>query len=409
MSSKGSPQSLKDAQSDKVADNVDDNKTNTPNNTKTLGDKQSDQHTVGDIPHFPDDTTEKDLQLPKECFLLPKQNDGFQIPYYLTSEEQVSRVRPPAVVQTWEERHAQLDAEQKEKYEKFVEMVKAAPWYDPKTQDCWCCLRYLVARSFDLKKSFHMIEKTAEWLQETGSADWKCDSCLENPNQHMGQFVGWDREHRPVMFMSMRWGPERKNPLRHMITCFNHLITLMPVGVEKWVCVTDFETYSHIKDSKPSMGISVIQTIQNHYPERLGKMICVNPPGMFWFLWKLFYPVIDPLTRTKVEFLYTEDKPSVYDSFPKLFDNPLTPFLFDSYHRSKRDLPAEPLVWVPNPEGYPKDYEERKAQLKDMKEKDKEVKKAEKEKKDEEKKAEHEAKKAAKEAKKEEKKHHGDK
>ncbi|EPY20870.1 cellular retinaldehyde-binding protein/triple function domain-containing protein [Strigomonas culicis] len=397
-----SPKVHRDPGSDGIQDPIDAHAANTTN-IHTNANSGVYEEAAGDLPHFPEDTKEEDLDLPKECFLLQKQNNAFQIPYYLTSLGELSKVRPPAVVQTWEARHEQLDAAQKEKYETFVGMVKEARWYDPKTHDSWCCLRYLIARHFDVNKSFHMIEKTAEWLKETGSASWTCEHCMENPNDHLGQFVGWDREHRPVMFMSMRWGPERKHPLRHMVTCFNHLISLMPVGVEKWVCVTDFETYSHFKDSKPSMGISVIQTIQNHYPERLGKMICINPPGIFWVLWKLFHPVIDPVTRSKVEFLYTEDKPSVYDTFPALFGNPLRSFLYDSYHRSKRDLPAEPLVWLPDPDGYPKNYEERKVQLKEMKEKGKEVKKAAKEKKEEEKKADHEAKKAAK---KEEKKHH---
>ncbi|KPA86413.1 hypothetical protein ABB37_00589 [Leptomonas pyrrhocoris] len=313
-------------------------------------------------------TIEADLDLPKDCFLLPKQNEGFQIPYFLSSAEEVDKIRPPPVVQTWEQRYAELNESQQKALADFKKMVTAASWYEEKKFDDWLCLRYLIARNYDLKKSFVMLENTVKWWKESGAETLRCDACFTNPNQHMAQFVGWDKEYRPVMFMSMRWGPERKNPLQHMVFCFNHIIRMMPVGVGKWVCVTDFETYSHLHDGKPSMGLSVIRAIQDHFPERLGKMICINPPKLFSFLWKLFLPAIDPVTRTKVEFLYTEDRPAVCEEFPRLFPPHLCEYLSDTYDRSKYNLPARPLVWYPRPEGYPKTLEERAPCIQQLKE-----------------------------------------
>ncbi|KAK7201249.1 CRAL/TRIO, N-terminal domain/CRAL/TRIO domain containing protein [Novymonas esmeraldas] len=316
-------------------------------------------------------TVEADLKLPADCFLLPKQNEGFQIPYFLSSAEEVDKIRPPAVVKTWEQRHAELDETQQRRLADFRKMVADAPWYDEAKFDGWLCLRYLIARSYDLKKAFAMLENTVKWWKETGSETWHCETCLENSSNHMGQFIGWDLEYRPVMFMSMRWGQDRSNPLHHMVTAFNHMIRQMPVGVEKWVCVTDFETYSHLRDGKPSMGLTVIRAIQDHFPERLGKMVCINPPKLFSVLWKLLLPAIDPVTRSKVEFLWTEASPAVCEAFPRLFPPHLSAYLCDSYDRSKHDLPATPLVWRPRPEGYPTTYAEREQQLKAMKEKEK--------------------------------------
>lgn len=314
-----------------------------------------------------DPKTEAEMCLPKDCFLLPKQNDGLQIPYYLSSEREVDKIRPPPVVKTWSERFAEFSPEEQKVFTEFRETVIAAPWYDASMIDDWALLRYLKARDFTAAKSLKMLENTIKWRKESGCDSWKCDICLKDPNQHCGQFMGWDLEHRPVLAMSMRWGPERTNPLRHMVCGFNHLVRLMPLGVEQWVFVTDFETYSHFRDSKPSMGMSVIRTIQDHFPERLGKVLCLNPPTMFWVLWKMFYPVIDPVTRTKVEFLYTEDKPSAYESFPKLFPPHLSHYLYDFYNRSKKNLPAVPLVWRPQAGGYPDNWEERKEEMKNGK------------------------------------------
>ncbi|KAG5492777.1 hypothetical protein JKF63_01357 [Porcisia hertigi] len=318
---------------------------------------------------------EADLDLPRDCFVLPKQNDGFQIPHFLSSAMEVDKIRPPAVVKTWEQRYGELTEAEQRTLREFQAMVTAAPWYDEKKFDNWMCLRYLIARSFDTRKAFSMLENTVKWWKETGSETWQCETCRKNPNNHMGQFIGWDNEHRPVMFMSMRWAPERKDPLHHMVCAFNHLIRMMPVGVEKWVSLTDFETYSHLQDGRSSMGMTVIRIIQDHYPERLGKMVCVNPPKLFSLLWKILVPVIDPVTRAKVEFLWTEDQPSVCEAFPRLFPRHLSEYLMDTYDRSKYNWPMTTLVWHPRPEGYPKNFEERKQELRAIKEKGKKDKK----------------------------------
>lgn len=299
-----------------------------------------------------------------DCFLLKKQNAGMQIPFFLSTEEELAKIRPPVVVQTWAERYEALTPEQRKTFDKFRRHVKRKTWYDATFYTDWVLIRYLTAREFSLEKAMEQLEKTVEWRKNPENCATTCSMCEENPNLHCGQFVGWDLLHRPVMFMSMRWGPERKHPLKHMMAMYYHMERLMPVGVEKWVCMTDFETYSHLKDSNPSMGISVIQAMQLHFPERLGKMILVNPPSVFSFLWKLFSPVIDPPTKEKVEIVYTDSSPSIYDSFPNLFPEHLCHYLYDSYERSKYCLMPDTLIWTPSDEPYPKCYAERKEQLK---------------------------------------------
>lgn len=303
----------------------------------------------------------------EECFLLKKQNKGFQIPFFLSSHVELEKIRPPAVVKTWDTRYEELGSENQQIFDEFRTKVESKPWYNSDLHDNWCLIRYLTARNFNCTKALEQLQETVEWLKNPENSSTECSLCQKDPDLHCGQFVGWDLSHRPVMFMSMRWGPERKHPLNHMIAAFNHLTKLMPLGVEKWVCLTDFETYSHLKDSNPSMGISVIQTIQTHFPERLGKMICINPPTLFWVLWNLFSPFVDPPTKEKVEFLYTEDRPSTYDSFSRLFPEHLCQYLHDAFDRSKYGIKADPLVWYPSSDAYPSNFEERKRQLKDIK------------------------------------------
>ncbi|RNF07930.1 cellular retinaldehyde-binding protein/triple function domain-containing protein [Trypanosoma rangeli] len=285
--------------------------------------------------------------LPCDLFLLTRQNEGFQIPFFLSTEEEAAKVRPPAVVKTLEARLEELSPKQQETLRDFKEIVKSAPWYNENEHDDWLLIRYLIARNFDKKKSFAMLEKSVRWRKEKDVDNWVCEVCLENPNKHLMQFVGWDLQSRPVCFMAMRWGPERKHPLKHCVNAFNHLVRLMPVGVEQWVCVTDFETFSYVKDSHPKMALSVVQTIQDHFPERLGLMILVNPPKMFAVLWSALSPAIEEKTRAKVMLLYTKVKPNIQTGFAKIFPTALAEYLCESYRRSEANvLPTTP-VWYP--------------------------------------------------------------
>lgn len=299
-----------------------------------------------------------ELDLPSDCFVHARQNDGFQIPYFLSTEYEVSKVRPPDVVKTWEQRFAELSATQKSHFLSFYAAVQKESWYDAIMHDTWNCLRNLTACSYNEHKALKLLKSSTEWHQANDKDSQVCQTCLADPNKHYSQFVGWDKQHRPVMLMSMRWGPERKNPLQHMICAFNHLIRMMPVGVEQWICLTDFETYSHLKDGRPGMGLNVMKILQNYYVERLGKMFLIDPPKVFSMLWAVAAPLIDPVTKTKIEMVYSDKTPSIYDVFPKFFPPDLCGYIYDTYHRSKHNLPATPLIWHPKEHGYPASGEE---------------------------------------------------
>ncbi|KAH9601690.1 CRAL-TRIO lipid binding domain [Trypanosoma melophagium] len=285
--------------------------------------------------------------LPSDLFLFPQQNVGFQIPFFISTEEEAARVRPPNVVKTITERMQELSDKQREIFKSFKKSVEMATWYKEAEHDDWMLIRYLFARNFEIKKSLHMLERTVQWREKNAVDEWVCERCLADPNHHMMQFVGWDLIHRPVCFMSMRWGPDRKEPLRHCVSTFRHLEKLMPAGVEQWVCVTDFETFSYLRDSSPNVALAVVKTIQDHFPERLGLMILVNPPTSFGLLWKMLAPVMEEKTRKKVLFLYTNSKPSAKEEFRKLFPPLLSQYLYETYTRSKKgDLPTTP-IWYP--------------------------------------------------------------
>jgi hypothetical protein len=46
----------------------------------------------------------------------------------------------------------------------------------------------------------------------------------------------------------------------------------------------------------------MLNIIQNHYPERLGRAIVINVPFLINAFFKLIMPFVDPVTREKIKF-----------------------------------------------------------------------------------------------------------
>lgn len=52
---------------------------------------------------------------------------------------------------------------------------------------------------------------------------------------------------------------------------------------------------------------NIFHMLQQHYVEHLDKLYMVNASSIFWGLWKVVSPFIDPVTRAKIVFLESTD------------------------------------------------------------------------------------------------------
>lgn len=52
---------------------------------------------------------------------------------------------------------------------------------------------------------------------------------------------------------------------------------------------------------------AVFEVLQQHYPERLGELWFLNAPFIFWGLWRVVSPFIQPSTKDKIKFLSGKD------------------------------------------------------------------------------------------------------
>ena len=278
-----------------------------------------------------------DVVYPSEFFLRQKMNVGFVPPPFLADPKIAEQIRPPPVVQTLESRLAELDEKETTALAE-LRTFAAGKGYNRAEVDDWMLLRYLVARNWNVKKSSAMLDKTMEWRVKVNSQTASCPRCPRDPDGHMMCFVGWDLQHRPVMYMSHRWAMERSNveeQVTHSIETYNHMIRLMPEGVGKWVACVDFVTYSHWRDGNSKSGKEVVTMLQDHFPERLGLQVLVDPPTAFWLLWKVLSLLIDEKTKAKVSFQYTSQDPNIATEFPKIFPPHLSDYLVKQYNANK--------------------------------------------------------------------------
>ena len=95
------------------------------------------------------------------------------------------------------------------------------------------------------------------------------------------------------------------------------------------------------------MPVGVIHVTQNHYPERLGLLLAINPPWLFHQAFKVLKKLVDPKTVAKVQFVRGEEELTKIMS--SLADEEVTSWLLREVRSAAiltlyRSFPLEPLV-----------------------------------------------------------------
>ena len=93
-------------------------------------------------------------------------------------------------------------------------------------------------------------------------------------------------------------------PPTWILLCFlsPQAVRFMPPGIGKWIWFSDMHGFG-LQDCNPGTGRAFNHLAGTHYPERLGCMLFVDVPRIFYTLWNLLYPFVDPTTREKLRVL----------------------------------------------------------------------------------------------------------
>ncbi|KAK0751937.1 CRAL-TRIO domain-containing protein [Schizothecium vesticola] len=212
-----------------------------------------------------------------------------------------------------------LTEEQQKKYDWLLDEVKAiveipstkgkaGPLTDLEKE--WltkeCLLRYLRATKWHEKEAEKRLLKTLTWRREYGVDDLAADHI--SPENETGKQVilGYDKEGRVCHYLN----PGRQNTaasprqVQHLVYMVERVIDLMPAQQEMLSLMIDFKPSKTRSNTSPGIAQAreVLDILQNHYPERLGRALIINTPWFVNGFFKLITPFIDPHTREKLKF-----------------------------------------------------------------------------------------------------------
>ncbi|EKM58413.1 uncharacterized protein PHACADRAFT_252713 [Phanerochaete carnosa HHB-10118-sp] len=168
-----------------------------------------------------------------------------------------------------------------------------------------CMLRYCRATRWEsAKQAIKRLEETLQWRREFGLYDERFTPEHVEPEAVTGKEIiyGYDVNGRPALYLC----PNRQNTeetirqVEFTMFALELCINLMGPGVESLALMIDYGQ----KGKSPSFSQSrtVLNILQSHYPERLGRALIINMPWMINTFYKLINPFLDPVTREKIRF-----------------------------------------------------------------------------------------------------------
>lgn len=226
-------------------------------------------------------TTAEVQQVTEEPVLHEKGSTPLKVPIGAPTADSHPKLRAP------------LTADQQAKYDWLLEQVKAweeVPSHKGKggpltdNERMWltqeCLLRYLRATKWHQKESAKRLMETLTWRREYGVEDLTPEHI--SPENATGKqiILGYDKEGRVCQYLN----PGRQNTdvsprqVQHLVFMVERVIELMPPQQETLALLINFKQSKNRSNTAPGLGQGkeVLNILQTHYPERLGKALIIN-------------------------------------------------------------------------------------------------------------------------------------
>ncbi|TFK40424.1 CRAL/TRIO domain-containing protein [Crucibulum laeve] len=166
-----------------------------------------------------------------------------------------------------------------------------------------CLLRYLRASKWKTAAAIQRLEATLTWRRDFGLYD-KVNAPHVEPEAVTGKEIlfGYDVVGRPAFYMipSRQNTTEATRQIEFAVWMLERGVDVMEPGVETLSILINFADKA--KNPSLSTARTVLNILQDHYPERLGNAIVINVPFLVNAFFKIIMPFVDPVTREKVKF-----------------------------------------------------------------------------------------------------------
>jgi len=141
-----------------------------------------------------------------------------------------------------------------------------------------CLLRYLRATKWVLPQAKQRVEGTLVWRREWGVEKYTAEY-IEPENETGKQVIlGYDNEARPCLYLNpARQNTEKSNrQVEHLVYMVERVLDIAPEGQETLALLVNFSSTSASKNPNIGQGKQVLNILQTHYPERLGRALVIN-------------------------------------------------------------------------------------------------------------------------------------
>ncbi|KAG0064705.1 hypothetical protein BGZ89_008917 [Linnemannia elongata] len=176
-------------------------------------------------------------------------------------------------------------------------------------------LRFLRARKWNVNNGMTMILKAFKWRLEDDIEEVKSKSEDELDAKYRGfrlqmelgkSFVhGTDKEGRPIVYINVRLHKPADQDAKALE---KFTIYVMEVGrlmiqppVETACLVFDMTGFG-LANMDYNFVKFLVQCFEAYYPESLGILVIHKAPLVFWGVWKIIEPWLDPVVASKIRF-----------------------------------------------------------------------------------------------------------
>ncbi|KAJ3068994.1 hypothetical protein HDU98_007920 [Podochytrium sp. JEL0797] len=170
--------------------------------------------------------------------------------------------------------------------------------------------RYLIDKKWDLEGAAEKLRETLCWRNEFKPESILPEHVSAEAQTGKGFISGFDATGRPLLFIVPRKdvAKDADAALRFLVFSIEKCISLMPRGIEKMTVVADYHGVGLFNSTPMAVALKYLHVLQNHFPERLGILIVLNPTVFLNGLFSVLKPVMDPVTAAKIRLIHVEKK-----------------------------------------------------------------------------------------------------
>jgi len=163
--------------------------------------------------------------------------------------------------------------------------------------------RFSRARKGDLKKAELFLSEDLKWREEAKPAEITQADIPRALPSGCWRCLGLSTEGCPVLLITLLlWNPASYDVPEYGRYCVYFLEHCTRMG-ERFIVIFDMQDWKLSHALQMRKIKCLLDTLQDHYPERLEAVLIMRAPAIFGAAWSTIKRLLDPVTAAKVRFV----------------------------------------------------------------------------------------------------------